>query len=45
MPKIVVTHSVGNVDTWLKGTTERGDEIGGPCGVGAVRERHGVSPP
>src|SRR5258708_40177524 len=35
MPKIVVTHSVLDLDNWLKGKSERADAIGGMGGVNA----------
>ena len=28
MPKIVITHNVSDVDTWLKGKSERAEAIG-----------------
>ena len=29
MPKLVITHDVADVDTWLQGKSERADAIGG----------------
>jgi hypothetical protein len=36
MPKVVITHSVVDVDNWLKGKSERADAIGGMGGVNVV---------
>ena len=36
MPKIVITHSVIDIDNWLKGKSERADAIGGMSGVNVV---------
>jgi hypothetical protein len=36
MPKIVITHSVVDVDAWLKFKSERADAIGGIGGTNVV---------
>jgi hypothetical protein len=36
MPKVVITHSVVDVDNWLKGKSERADAIGGMGGANVV---------
>jgi hypothetical protein len=36
MPKVVLTHSVADVDNWLKGKSERADAIGGMGGANVV---------
>src|SRR5271165_2419509 len=36
MPKIVITHSVADVDNWLKYKSERADAIGGNNRIAAV---------
>jgi hypothetical protein len=36
MPKVVITHSVVNVDNWLKGKSERADAIGDMGGANVV---------
>ncbi len=36
MPKVVITHDVADVDTWLKGKDERAAAIGAMGGVNVV---------
>lgn len=36
MTKVVITHGVADVDTWLKGTSERAEAIGGLGGSNVV---------
>jgi hypothetical protein len=36
MPKVVVTHSVAELDNWLKGKSERAEAIGGMGGANVV---------
>jgi hypothetical protein len=36
MPKVVITHSVVDVDNWLKGKSERANAIGGMGGANVV---------
>ena len=36
MPKVVLTHSVADVDNWLTGKSERADAIGGMGGANVV---------
>ncbi len=36
MPKLVITHDVADVDTWLKFKSERADAIGGMGGTNVV---------
>jgi hypothetical protein len=36
MPKVVITHSVVDVDNWLKGKSERAGAIGAMGGVNVV---------
>ena len=36
MPKIVITHDVANLETWLKGKAERADAIGMMGGTNVV---------
>ncbi|MFI5040299.1 MAG: hypothetical protein ACHQNA_00375 [Acidimicrobiales bacterium] len=36
MSKVVITHSVVDVDNWLKGKSERADAIGGMGGANVV---------
>lgn len=36
MPKMVVTHSVADIETWLKGKSERADAIGAMGGSNVV---------
>jgi hypothetical protein len=36
MPKVVLTHSVVDVDDWLKDKSERADAIGGIGGANVV---------
>jgi hypothetical protein len=36
MPRVVVTHSVADLDNWLKGKSERADAIGGMGGANVV---------
>lgn len=36
MPKIVITHSVGDIDNWLKGKSERAEAIGSMGGSNVV---------
>ncbi len=36
MPKLVITHDVADVDTWLQGKSERAEAIGGMGGANVV---------
>lgn len=36
MPKVVITHDVADIDTWLKGKDERAAAIGAMGGVNVV---------
>jgi hypothetical protein len=36
VPKIVITHNVADLDTWLKGKSERADAIGSMGGSNVV---------
>ena len=36
MPKVVITHGVVDVDSWLKGKSERAEAIGSMGGVNVV---------
>ena len=36
MPKLIITHDVADVDTWLQGKSERADAIGGMGGTNVV---------
>jgi len=36
MPKVVITHDVANIDTWLKGKDERAAAIGAMGGANVI---------
>ena len=36
MPKVVITHGVADMDTWLRGKSERAEAIGGLGGTNVV---------
>jgi hypothetical protein len=36
MPKLIITHDVADVETWLQGKSERADAIGGMGGTHVV---------
>jgi hypothetical protein len=36
MPKMVITHNVADIDTWLQGKSERADAVAGMGGTNVV---------